>query len=70
MAQNNSRSLNVNLDEGTTDGKYRKVRPDTGGSVGSATEAERRALHSSYYGTFAEAPMMVRGDGVVARHES
>ena len=29
MAVNTSRSMNDSLHEGTTDGKYRKVRPDT-----------------------------------------
>lgn len=29
MAVNTSRSMNASLNEGATDGKYRKVRPDT-----------------------------------------
>ena len=29
MAVNTSRSMNESLKEGATDGKYRKVRPDT-----------------------------------------
>jgi hypothetical protein len=29
MAVNTSRSMNDSLHEGSTDGKYRKVRPDT-----------------------------------------
>ena len=29
MAVNTSRSMNQSLDAGATDGKYRKVRPDT-----------------------------------------
>lgn len=29
MAVNTSRSMNDGLNEGATDGKYRKVRPDT-----------------------------------------
>lgn len=29
MAVNTSRSMNASLAEGATDGKYRKVRPDT-----------------------------------------
>jgi hypothetical protein len=29
MAVNTSRSMNKSLNEGSTDGKYRKVRPDT-----------------------------------------
>jgi hypothetical protein len=29
MAVNTSRSMNAGLKEGSTDGKYRKARPDT-----------------------------------------
>ena len=29
MAVNSSRSMNASLNEGATDGKYRKVRPNT-----------------------------------------
>jgi hypothetical protein len=29
MAVNTSRSMNASLNEGSTDGKYRKVRPNT-----------------------------------------
>jgi hypothetical protein len=29
MAVNTSRSMNAGLHEGATDGKYRKIRPDT-----------------------------------------
>lgn len=29
MAVNTSRSMNASLNEGATDGKYRKARPDT-----------------------------------------
>lgn len=29
MSVNTSRSMNESLNEGSTDGKYRKVRPDT-----------------------------------------
>jgi len=29
MSVNTSRSMNESLHEGTTDGKYRKIRPDT-----------------------------------------
>jgi len=68
--RNESRSLNAGLDEGSTDGKYLKARPNAGGQVESATEANRRGLHPSWnYGTFAEAPVMVRPDGRVATHE-
>jgi hypothetical protein len=48
MAVNNSRSLNGGLEEGSTDGKYRKVRPNTEVAVGTGddiTLANRRGLH-------------------------
>lgn len=68
--RNESRSENVGLDEGATDGSYRKNRPDTGGRIEGTTEAARRTLHPGWnYGTFQEAPIMRRPDGVVARHE-
>jgi hypothetical protein len=50
MAVNSSRSMNRSLDEGATDGKYRKARPDTEVSpIDSAgTEANRQSLHPFY----------------------
>lgn len=48
MAVNESRSLSSGLAEGTTDGKYRKVRPNTEVAKGTGddiTLANRRALH-------------------------
>lgn len=70
MAQNNTRSLNAGLDEGSTDGAYRKNRPDAGPIVADVTEGARRHLHPSWnYGTFAEAPVMRRPDGVIARRD-
>ena len=48
MATNESRSLNKSLDEGATDGKYRKVRPNTTVASGTGDEimlANRRALN-------------------------
>lgn len=52
MAINSSRSMRGGLLEGSTDGKYRKVRPDTqvaqltGGDV---TVANRAHLHTWFY---------------------
>lgn len=54
MAVNSSRSMNAELREGTTDGKYRKARPNT--SLGedrnaagvSLTRQDRSTLHSFY----------------------
>ena len=49
MTVNSSRSMNKSLDEGSTDGKYRKARPDTEvGPESSATEANRQSLHPFY----------------------
>jgi hypothetical protein len=46
MAVNSSRSMNKSLDEGATDGKYRKARPDTEVGMGSEdTLTNRQALH-------------------------
>jgi len=49
MAVNSSRSMNASLDEGATDGKYRKARPDTEVGMGSQdTIANRQTLHPFY----------------------
>lgn len=48
MAVNSSRSMNKSLDEGATDGKYRKVRPDTeviAGLGDEQTVSNRQSLH-------------------------
>lgn len=48
MAVNESRSLNRGLSEGSTDGKYRKVRPNTEVAAGTGDDimlANRRDLH-------------------------
>jgi len=49
MTVNSSRSMNGSLDEGATDGKYRKVRPDTEVGLGSEdTVTNRQTLHPFY----------------------
>jgi hypothetical protein len=51
MTVNSSRSMNAGLNEGATDGKYRKARPDTEVSSGSGDEAtidNRQSLHPFY----------------------
>jgi hypothetical protein len=61
MAVNTSRSMNDGLNEGATDGKYRKVRPDTevqdlnGHEI---TVSNRQTLHpfSGYGFVTSEAP--------------
>lgn len=42
MAVNTSRSMNAGLNEGATDGKYRKVRPNT--EVGSDVQGNEKTL--------------------------
>lgn len=42
MAVNSSRSMNAELREGTTDGRYRKPRPNT--SLGEPRNAEGNSL--------------------------
>lgn len=51
MAVNSSRSMNADLREGATDGKYRKARPNTGVVPGMGDEIvqqERATLHPFY----------------------
>lgn len=51
MAVNSTRSMNKSLDEGATDGKYRKVHPNTeviDGLGHEATMANRDTLHPFY----------------------
>jgi hypothetical protein len=51
MTVNSSRSQSKSLQEGSTDGKYRKVRPNTEtvpGSGDEKTEANRQSLHPFY----------------------
>jgi hypothetical protein len=63
--QNNSRSLNHSLDEGATDGKYRKVRRNVEVDGFDATAQARKHLHPWYgYPTTPEATGKVRGDGL------
>ena len=46
MTVNSSRSMNQSLAEGSTDGKYRKARPDTEVGMGSeGTTDNRQTLH-------------------------
>jgi hypothetical protein len=51
MAVNTSRSMNLSLAEGATDGKYRKVRPDTEVVPGLGNEKtlnNKQTLHPFY----------------------
>lgn len=64
MATNESRSLNQSLSEGSTDGKYRKVRPNTTVAPGTGEDimlANRRGLNPYWNYDFIdqEAPVKV-----------
>ena len=51
MAVNSTRSMNASMNAGATDGKYRKVRPDTEVIPGFGNEetlANRQSLHPFY----------------------
>lgn len=52
MAVNTSRSMNVSLNEGSTDGKYRKVRPDTelGDFAGHEKTLDNKQTLHPFYG--------------------
>ena len=57
MATNESRSLTDSLKEGSTDGKYRKARPNTTVAPGKGEElvsANRRGLHPYWNYDFIE----------------
>lgn len=42
MTQNNSRSQNAELNEGATDGKYRKARPNTTVAAGMGDQLVKK----------------------------
>jgi hypothetical protein len=52
MAVNTSRSMNAGLDEGATDGKYRKVRPNTevADTAGNEKTIDNRQTLHPFYG--------------------
>jgi hypothetical protein len=52
MAVNTSRSMNAGLKEGSTDGKYRKVRPNTevGDSQGNEETLNNRQSLNPFFG--------------------
>lgn len=57
MAVNSTRSQNTSLAEGATDGKYRKIRPDTElySTYGaSLTMLDKSHLSQFWYGTAAQ----------------
>lgn len=62
MVYANSRSMNGELNEGATDGKYKKVTPNRGGHVEHTTQQERDDLKDTWYGIH-EMGTKVRPDG-------
>lgn len=62
MAENSSRSMNADLAAGMADGKYKRVRPNTGGVVEPTTAADRTNLSDTWFGVH-EAREKVLGDG-------
>lgn len=67
MAENMSRSMNDDLAEGATDGKYKKVRgPDRGGDIDPVNAGNKSHLDSIYYGnTNVEVARKILPDGTV-----
>ena len=67
MAENMSRSMNAELAEGATDGKYHKIGgPDKAGPIDPATAANRSHLDPSLYGPVnLEAPVKILPDGTL-----
>lgn len=64
MATNTSRSQNAELAEGMSDGSYKKVVTDRGGSVVPETYESRMDLSDAHFGIH-EARVKHLGDGTV-----
>lgn len=62
MAVNQSRSMNAELAEGMSDGKYKKANTDRGGASSTGTLDTRRDLHPDTY-DIVESPVKVLPDG-------
>lgn len=58
------RSMNANLSEGATDGKYKKVSPDRGGFIDTATYENRTDLNDNWFGIH-EKKVKVAPDGLL-----
>lgn len=60
-----SRSMNRDLNEGLSDGTYRKVVTNRGGVAEGTTTTARRDLDAEHYGPIhTEAPTKVAPDGL------
>lgn len=67
MAYAPHRSMNADLNEGMTDGKYKKVVQDRGGFVEPTTYEDRKDLSTTWYGGIYEESNKIRPDGKVVR---
>lgn len=66
MAYPAGRSMNGDLHEGSTDGKYKKVIRNRGGVVESATYEDRAGLDDVWYGIH-ELEVKIMPDGTPVR---
>lgn len=64
MAYAPTRSMNAEISEGMTDGKYKKVVMNRGGIVDAGTLRERADLDDRYYGIH-EKQVKVTPDGLL-----
>lgn len=65
MAYAPHRSMNADLSEGMTDGKYKKVVTDRGGFVEPTTYEDRKDLFPFLYGGIYEETNKVRPDAKI-----
>lgn len=59
-----SRSMNAEMNEGSSDGKYKKVVRDRGGVIAPGTYESREDLNDQYYGIH-EKTVKVAPDGLL-----
>lgn len=64
MAYAKTSGMNASLNEGMSDGKYKKITPNRGGVVEVGTYEDRRDLYDGYYGIH-EKQVKVLPDGLM-----
>lgn len=64
MAYANPRSMNAELSQGSTDGKYKHISPNRGGTVEPTTYEARRDLNDNWFGIH-EKQVKVAPDGLL-----
>ena len=57
MAVNSSRSMNMDLRKGATEGAFKNLTPDRGGEVEEGFAIKRNMVLQSQYGLSPETPM-------------